>query len=105
MSLDSKLQIAAIMHATLPQITCTIKVKSIQQQENGSECGVFAIASALEPCAGNDPTKSLMAHRPATPTLGDRSVKAGNFFIPSEEHPKRARQVVQDGSDQDLLLL
>ena len=55
MTLNTNLQMAAILQTSLPQIT--IKVMSIQQQENRTDCGVFAIASALELCVGNDPTK------------------------------------------------
>ena len=61
-TLDTKVQIARLLHTPLPEIT--LHVMNIEQQSNGSDCGLCVIATALEVCAGNDPTTGSEKMRP-----------------------------------------
>ena len=74
-TLDTKVQIARLLHTPLPEIT--LHVMNIEQQSNGSDCGLYVIATALEVCAGNDPTTGSLCpdfhrsshKRPGSPQL------------------------------------
>ncbi|XP_031553855.1 uncharacterized protein LOC116290875 [Actinia tenebrosa] len=48
-----KKQVAAILHEEGPEIT--INIKSVQQQQNGTDCGVFSIAFLTSLLHGGDP--------------------------------------------------
>ena len=52
-----KKQVAAILHEEGPEITLTIK--SVQQQRNGTVCGVFSIAFLTSILHGHDPTTQI----------------------------------------------
>ena len=51
----TKRQMATFMFVELPEVNTYIK--SVQQQPNGVDCGVFAIAFATALAFGDDPTR------------------------------------------------
>ena len=57
---DTKNQVAAIMHYKEAEIM--FEVMDVDVQINGSDCGLHAVATAYELCAGNDPTGITWEH-------------------------------------------
>ena len=51
------LQIAKIYSPPHPVDTLTIHILSVQQQQGIRDCGIFAIATAIEVCNGNNPER------------------------------------------------
>ena len=51
------LQIAKIYSPPHPVDTLTIHTSSVQQQQGICDCGIFAIATAIEVCNGNNPER------------------------------------------------
>ena len=88
-TLDTKVQIARLLQTPLPQIT--LKLMNIEQQQNGSDCGLYAIATALELCAGNDPTKASWYSEEMRPHLEACLSKQKITTF-----PKKEREIVQD---------
>ena len=52
--------IASIIHSARNEIV--INVMNVQRQQNGSDCGVFALAFATTLCEGSDPTEMAYDH-------------------------------------------
>ena len=57
MSLTTILQLAKIYSRSVPPTRSSLKIEtlSVQQQEGTLDCGLFAIANAVEVCHGNNP--------------------------------------------------
>jgi len=88
-TLDTKVQIACLLQTPLPQIT--LKLMNIEQQQNGSDCGLYAIATALELCAGNDPIKASWHSEEMQPHLEACLSKQKITTF-----PKKEREIIQD---------
>ena len=82
-TLDTKVQIARLLHTPLPEIT--LHVMNIEQQNNGSDCGLYVIATALELCAGNDPTTASWHREKMRPHLEKCLTKQKLKFFPKNE--------------------
>ena len=57
---DTKIQVAAIMRCQEAELV--LEVMDVDLQVNGDNCGLHAIATAHELCAGNDPTGITWQH-------------------------------------------
>ena len=75
-----------LLHTPLPEIT--LHVMNIEQQSNGSDCGLYVIATALEVCAGNDPTTGSWHREKMRPHLEKCLTKQKLKF-----HPKNEREI------------
>jgi len=55
---DTKNQVAAIMHSLQGSGDCAwrLEVMAVDLQISGSDCGLHAVTTVYELCAGNDPT-------------------------------------------------
>jgi hypothetical protein len=54
LTMEVKMQIAALMHCKKPSIK--VEIAPVQHQQGGSDCGLFAIAFATSLCYGNNPS-------------------------------------------------
>ena len=88
-TLDTKVQIARLLQTPLPQIT--LKLMNIEQQQNRSNCGLYAIVTALELCAGNDSTKASW-HPEQMRLHLEACLSKQKISI----FPKKEREIVQD---------
>lgn len=57
---DAKIQVAAIVRCQEAELV--LEVMDVDLQINGDDCGLHAIATAYELCAGNDPTGIIWQH-------------------------------------------
>ena len=57
---DTKIQVAAIMRCQEAELV--LEAMDVDLQVNGDDCGLHAIATAHELCAGNDPTGITWQH-------------------------------------------
>ena len=61
---DTKIQVAAIMHCQEAELV--LEVMDVDLQVNSDDCGLHAIATPYELCAGNDPTGITRQHARST---------------------------------------
>ena len=81
-------QVAAILKSSQ---SFELRVVNVQQQQGGDDCGLFAIAFAVDLCMGNDPFTSSYTQK----AMRDHLAKCfeNNLFVqfPQEARVKRRR--------------
>ena len=85
-------QCASIVHTQ--SMTLSLSFHNVQKQNNGSSCGLFAIAFATTPCNGDDPVKKIYAQNEMRSHFWKCLETECNVPFPSTNNQKNAYSIV-----------
>ena len=77
-----------LQHRDMPCLS--VKIPKIQQQTNGVDCGLFAIANVVQTCFGSAPDKRLITH---THYLREHLIYCleRQYFVPFPKHDTKEK--------------